>query len=114
MKTVKIAELKNRLSYYLRRVPRREALPVVDRDRVIALIERTRPARLLPTRTRIRSSASSDRASSTTASGISTGTGSLRNLMSRPTWSPSWSTIATRARDILGSLSGGPASRACL
>ena len=40
---VKIAELKNRLSYYLRRVQRGEALLVCDRDRVIARIERVPP-----------------------------------------------------------------------
>ncbi|MGH7319184.1 MAG: type II toxin-antitoxin system Phd/YefM family antitoxin [Candidatus Rokuibacteriota bacterium] len=41
MKTVKIAEeLKNRLSYCLRRVPRGESILVCDRDRVIARIER--------------------------------------------------------------------------
>jgi antitoxin (DNA-binding transcriptional repressor) of toxin-antitoxin stability system len=40
MKTVKIAELKNRLSYYLRRVQRGESLLVCVRDRVIARIER--------------------------------------------------------------------------
>lgn len=37
---VKIAELKNRLSYYLRRVQRGESILVCDRDRVIARIER--------------------------------------------------------------------------
>ncbi|MBI1737313.1 MAG: type II toxin-antitoxin system prevent-host-death family antitoxin [Candidatus Rokubacteria bacterium] len=37
---VKIAELKNRLSHYLRRVQRGEAILVCDRDRVIARIER--------------------------------------------------------------------------
>lgn len=40
MGTVKIAELKNRLSYYLRRVQRGESILVCDRDRVIARIER--------------------------------------------------------------------------
>jgi len=40
VKTVKIAELKNRLSYYLRRVQRGESILVCDRDRVIARIER--------------------------------------------------------------------------
>jgi antitoxin (DNA-binding transcriptional repressor) of toxin-antitoxin stability system len=40
MRTVGIAELKNRLSYYLRRVQRGEAILVCDRDRVIARIER--------------------------------------------------------------------------
>ncbi|HUG37708.1 MAG TPA: hypothetical protein VML54_12195 [Candidatus Limnocylindrales bacterium] len=40
MKSVKIAELKNRLSYYLRRVQQGEAILVCDRDRVIARIER--------------------------------------------------------------------------
>lgn len=40
MKTVKIAELKNRLSYYLRRVQRGDSILVCDRDRVIARIER--------------------------------------------------------------------------
>jgi antitoxin (DNA-binding transcriptional repressor) of toxin-antitoxin stability system len=40
MKSVKIAELKNRLSYYLRRVQRGESILVCDRDRVIARIER--------------------------------------------------------------------------
>ena len=40
MRTVKIAELKNRLSYYLRRVQRGESILVCDRDRVIARIER--------------------------------------------------------------------------
>jgi antitoxin (DNA-binding transcriptional repressor) of toxin-antitoxin stability system len=39
-KAVKIAELKNRLSYYLRRVRRGESILVCDRDRVIARIER--------------------------------------------------------------------------
>src|SRR5262245_43178495 len=42
--TVKIAELKNRLSHYLRRVQRGEAVLVCDRDRVIARIERAGPA----------------------------------------------------------------------
>lgn len=37
---VKIAELKNRLSYYLRRVQRGESILVCDRDRVIARIDR--------------------------------------------------------------------------
>ncbi|HUF91299.1 MAG TPA: hypothetical protein VMR23_02920 [Candidatus Limnocylindria bacterium] len=40
MKTVKIGELKNRLSYYLRRVQKGESILVCDRDRVIARIER--------------------------------------------------------------------------
>ncbi len=40
MKSVKIAELKNRLSYYLRRVQRGESILVCDRDRVIARIDR--------------------------------------------------------------------------
>ena len=43
MKAVKIAELKNRLSYYLRRVQRGESILVCDRDRVIARIERVGP-----------------------------------------------------------------------
>ena len=38
--TVNIAELKNRLSHYLRRVQRGESILVCDRDRVIARIER--------------------------------------------------------------------------
>jgi antitoxin (DNA-binding transcriptional repressor) of toxin-antitoxin stability system len=38
--TVKIAELKNRLSHYLRRVQGGESILVCDRDRVIARIER--------------------------------------------------------------------------
>ncbi len=40
MKSVKIAELKNRLSYYLKRVQRGESILVCDRDRVIARIDR--------------------------------------------------------------------------
>jgi antitoxin (DNA-binding transcriptional repressor) of toxin-antitoxin stability system len=40
MKTVGIAELRNRLSYYLQRVQRGESIFVCDRDRVIARIER--------------------------------------------------------------------------
>ena len=40
VKTVKIAELKNRLSYYLRAVQRGESILVCDRDRVIARIDR--------------------------------------------------------------------------
>lgn len=48
MRTVKIAELKNRLSYYLRRVRRGEAILVCDRDRVIARIERVGPQESLP------------------------------------------------------------------
>ncbi len=43
MKTVKIAELRNRLSYYLRRVQRGESILVCDRDRVVARIERVEP-----------------------------------------------------------------------
>ena len=39
-RTVKIAELKNRLSYYLRRVQRGESILIADRDRVIARLER--------------------------------------------------------------------------
>src|SRR5438552_18986374 len=38
--TVKIAELKNRLSHYLRRGQRGESILACDRDRVIARIER--------------------------------------------------------------------------
>jgi len=40
VQTVKIAELKNRLSYYLRRVQQGESILVCDRERVIARIER--------------------------------------------------------------------------
>lgn len=43
MRTVKIAELKNRLSYYLRRVQAGESILVCDRDRAIARIERVDP-----------------------------------------------------------------------
>jgi antitoxin (DNA-binding transcriptional repressor) of toxin-antitoxin stability system len=43
MKTVKIAELKNRLSYYLRRVRQGESILIADRDHVIARIERVAP-----------------------------------------------------------------------
>jgi len=39
MKVVKIAELKNRLSYYLRRVQRGESILVSDRERVIARVD---------------------------------------------------------------------------
>ncbi len=39
MKAVNVAELKNRLSHYLRLVRRGEALLVRDRDQVIARIE---------------------------------------------------------------------------
>jgi antitoxin (DNA-binding transcriptional repressor) of toxin-antitoxin stability system len=39
-RAVKIAELKNRLSYYLRRVRRGESILICDRDQVIARIER--------------------------------------------------------------------------
>jgi antitoxin (DNA-binding transcriptional repressor) of toxin-antitoxin stability system len=39
MKSVNVAELKNRLSYYLRLVRRGEPVLVRDRDRVIARIE---------------------------------------------------------------------------
>lgn len=48
MKAVKIAELKNRLSYYLRRVQRGESILVSDRDRVIARIDRVSPHTPLP------------------------------------------------------------------
>ncbi|MGH9318536.1 MAG: type II toxin-antitoxin system Phd/YefM family antitoxin [Vicinamibacteria bacterium] len=43
MKTVKIAELRNRLSYYLRRVQQGEPILVSDRDRVVARIDRVEP-----------------------------------------------------------------------
>jgi antitoxin (DNA-binding transcriptional repressor) of toxin-antitoxin stability system len=48
MKTVRIAELENRLSYYLRRVQRGESILVCDRDRVIARIERVGPLASVP------------------------------------------------------------------
>ena len=48
MKTVKIGELKNRLSYYLRRVQRGESILVCDRDRVIARIDRVDTRAPLP------------------------------------------------------------------
>jgi antitoxin (DNA-binding transcriptional repressor) of toxin-antitoxin stability system len=37
---VNIAELKNRLSHYLRRVQRGESILVADRDRIVARLER--------------------------------------------------------------------------
>jgi antitoxin (DNA-binding transcriptional repressor) of toxin-antitoxin stability system len=48
LKPVKIAELKNRLSYYLRRVRRGESILVADRDQVIARIERVGGREALP------------------------------------------------------------------
>jgi antitoxin (DNA-binding transcriptional repressor) of toxin-antitoxin stability system len=48
MKTVKIAELKNRLSHYLRAVRRGESILVCDRDRVIARIDRVEFHGLIP------------------------------------------------------------------
>ena len=48
MKIVKIADLKNRLSYYLRRVQRGESILVSHRDRVIARIERVGADASLP------------------------------------------------------------------
>ena len=48
MKPVKIAELKNRLSHYLRLVQRGESVLVADRDRVIARIERVWGREALP------------------------------------------------------------------
>lgn len=48
MKPVKIAELKNRLSYYLRRVRRGESILVADRDTVIARIERVSGREAVP------------------------------------------------------------------
>ena len=50
MRPVKIAELKNRLSYYLRRVQRGESILVADRDKVIARIERVSGAEAVPGR----------------------------------------------------------------
>jgi antitoxin (DNA-binding transcriptional repressor) of toxin-antitoxin stability system len=44
----KIAELKNRLSYYLRRVQRGESILVCDRDRVIARIDRVSTTAFIP------------------------------------------------------------------
>ncbi len=43
-KAVKIAELKNPLSYYLRRAQRGESILVCDRDRGIARIDRVAEA----------------------------------------------------------------------
>ena len=48
-RAVKIAELKNRLSYYLRRVRRGESILVCDRDQVIARIERVSHAAAIET-----------------------------------------------------------------
>jgi len=42
-RTVKIADLENRLTYYSRRVRHGESILVCDRDRVIARIERVAP-----------------------------------------------------------------------
>jgi len=47
-KTVKIAELRDRLSYYLRRVRRGESILVCDRDRAIARIDRVGTLAALP------------------------------------------------------------------
>ena len=47
-KIVKIAELKNRLSHYLRRVQQGDSILVADRDRVIARIERVSSEGALP------------------------------------------------------------------
>ncbi len=52
MKVVKIAELKNRLSYYLRRVQRGESILVCDRERVIAHIDRVEAQTAIPERDR--------------------------------------------------------------
>ncbi len=52
MKAVKIAELKNRLSYYLRRVQRGESILVCDRERVIARIDRVDVHASVPERDR--------------------------------------------------------------
>ena len=48
MKPVKIAELKDRLSYYLRLVQRGESILVADRDKVIARIERVTGREAVP------------------------------------------------------------------
>jgi prevent-host-death family protein len=47
-KTVKLAELKNRLSHYLRRVQRGESILVCDRGRVVARIDRVEAHARLP------------------------------------------------------------------
>jgi prevent-host-death family protein len=47
-RVVKIAELRNRLSHYLRRVQRGESILVCDRDRVVARIERVAPQARVP------------------------------------------------------------------
>jgi antitoxin (DNA-binding transcriptional repressor) of toxin-antitoxin stability system len=49
MKRVRIAELKNRLSYYLRQVQGGESILVCDRDRVIARIDRITDPASVPT-----------------------------------------------------------------
>jgi antitoxin (DNA-binding transcriptional repressor) of toxin-antitoxin stability system len=48
VKTVKIAELENRLSHYLRLVKRGESILVCERDRVIARIDRVSTHESLP------------------------------------------------------------------
>lgn len=48
MKPVNIAELKNRLSYYLRRVQRGESILVADRGKVIARIDRVTGREAVP------------------------------------------------------------------
>lgn len=47
-RVVKIAELKNRLSHYLRRVQQGESILVADRDRIVARIERVTADAALP------------------------------------------------------------------
>jgi antitoxin (DNA-binding transcriptional repressor) of toxin-antitoxin stability system len=50
MKSVKIADLKDRLSCYLKRVQRGESILVCDRDRVIARIDRVGDHQPVPER----------------------------------------------------------------
>jgi antitoxin (DNA-binding transcriptional repressor) of toxin-antitoxin stability system len=80
MKPVKIAELKDRLSYYLRRVQRGESILVADRDKVIARIERVTGREAVPAGDAEWSNASSGVASSIGVLDTSTGSGSGRSL----------------------------------
>jgi antitoxin (DNA-binding transcriptional repressor) of toxin-antitoxin stability system len=80
MKPVKIADLKNRLSYYFRRVRRGESILVADRDKVIARIERVSGREVLPEADGSGWNASRGKGSSAAAPAALTGSGCERSL----------------------------------
>jgi len=111
MKTVKIAELKNRLSDDLRCVQRGESILVCDRDRASPGSTTSNPARPGPAMRRSGSTGWSAGASSVAARESQPVNGWPGGPHSDGTWWPRSSRNGRKAREVLGQFGGGPPAR---